>query len=324
MKKKSIAIIGLGYWGTIVTNTIISMHQFKKIYIYDADLNKIKIIKKKFGQKVISTNFNEIKQNKDIKYIFLATPPKHNFNILKSLIKTDKNILIEKPGMTNLNHFELIEKILKKKSIKLSFGYIYIYNDYIRYLKKIINSNQLGKIKYINLQRQNFGPIRNKVSVAYDLATHDISILYYLLNKKINLKKTINHNILGKNNFDISLLNLSSGDIKIDINVSWLNPEKIRKIIIIGSKKMLLFDEMNPLEPIKIYNNYVSFPKIDKFTKHYFNHSQYIFKGKSRSIRLRKTLPLNNEIKEFINNKKNLTNIEFAKKIVKTINYIKY
>ena len=109
---------------------------------------------------------------------------------------------------------------------------------------------------------------------------------------------------MGKGNFDISSLNLLSGNIKIDINVSWLNPEKLEKIIIIGSKKMLLFDEMNDKEPIKIYNNYVSFPKIDKFSKNYFNQSKYIFKGSSKSIRLKDMKPLDNEIKEFINNQK--------------------
>jgi len=323
MKKDNIAIIGLGYWGTIVTNTLISMGEFNRIYIYDSDFEKIRIIKKKFKNKVISTDINEIKKNKKIKNIFLATPPKQNFYLLKSLVKAKKNILIEKPGMTNIKHFDLINDELKKNKIKLSFGYIYIYNDYIRYLKKIIKSKKLGKIKYINFQRQNFGPIRNKVSAAFDLATHDLSILYYLLNKKIVLKKTINHDILGKKNFDISYLNLKSGDINIDINVSWLNPEKIRKIIIIGSKKMLLFDEMNVKEPIKIYDNYVSFPKIDKFSKNYFNQSKYVFKGKSISIKLKDTKPLNNEIKEFIKSKKNITNIHFSKNIIKILKDIK-
>jgi len=323
MKKDNIAIIGLGYWGTIVTNTLISMGEFKRIYIYDSDFEKIRIIKKKFKNKVIKTDINEIKKNRKIKNIFLATPPKQNFYLLKSLVKAKKNILIEKPGMTNIKHFDLINDELKKDKIKLSFGYIYIYNDYIRYLKKIIKSKKLGKIKYINFQRQNFGPIRNKVSAAFDLATHDLSILYYLLNKKIVLKKTINHDILGKKNFDISYLNLKSGDINIDINVSWLNPEKIRKIIIIGSKKMLLFDEMNVKEPIKIYDNYVSFPKIDKFSKNYFNQSKYVFKGKSISIKLKDTKPLNNEIKEFIKSKKNITNIHFSKNIIKILKDIK-
>ena len=319
MKKYNIAIIGLGYWGTIVTNTIISMGLFKKIFIYDNDISKVKIIKKKFGNKVISIKFDQIKNNKKIKNIFLATPPRINFKILKTLIKHKKNILIEKPGMINLKYFDLIEKELNKSKIKLSFGYIYIYNNYIRYLKKIIQSKKLGKIKYINFQRQNFGPIRNRVSATYDLATHDISILSFLFNKNIKLKKFINHDILGKNNYDISFLNLEVNGAQIDINVSWLNPEKIRKIIIIGSKKMLLFDEMNLKEPIKIYNNYVSFPKINRFSKLYFNQSKYIFRGKSKSIRLSIQKPLNVEIKEFIKSKKNLTDLKFSKKIIKIL-----
>ena len=323
MKKDNIAIIGLGYWGTIVTNALISLSIFKTIFICDNDRKKVNILKKKFGNKVIAIDQKGIINNDKIKNIFLATPPGSNFRILKLLINSKKNILIEKPGMTKLTHFRQIKRILKKSKSKVTFGYIYVYNNYIRYLKKIIRSKQLGIIKYINFQRQNFGPIRNKVSAAYDLATHDLSILYYLFNKKVVLRNSINHDILRKGNFDISSLNLLSGNIKIDINVSWLNPEKIRKIIIIGSKKMLLFDEMNIKEPIKIYNNYVSFPKIDKFSKNYFNQSKYIFKGSSKSIRLKNMKPLDNEIKEFINNQKNFTDINFSEKIIQTLKSIK-
>ena len=322
MKKEIIAIVGLGYWGTIVTNTVVSMNKFRKIYVFDNDTQKIKNIKKKFGNKIEYISFNKIKNDDRIKNIFLATPPKVNFKLLNTLICKNKNILIEKPGLTNLSQYRKIKDMMKKTKSNLSFGYIYIYNDYIKYIKRIINSNELGKIRYINLQRQNFGPIRNKVSAAFDLATHDISILYYLLNKKIILKKSINHDILGKKNFDISFLNLRAGEIKIDINVSWLNPEKIRKIIIIGSKKMLLFDEMNISDPVKIYNNYVSFPKIDKFTKYFFNQSKYIFKGKSRSIKFEETKPLNNEINEFLKNNESITNIKFSENIIKTIKNI--
>lgn len=322
MKKEIIAIVGLGYWGTIVTNTVVSMNKFRKIYVFDNDSQKIKNIKKKFGNKIEYISFNKIKNDDRIKNIFLATPPKVNFKLLNTLICKNKNILIEKPGLTNLSQYRKIKDMMKKTKSNLSFGYIYIYNDYIKYIKRIINSKELGKIRYINLQRQNFGPIRNKVSAAFDLATHDISILYYLLNKKIILKKSINHDILGKKNFDISFLNLKAGEIKIDINVSWLNPEKIRKIIIIGSKKMLLFDEMNISDPVKIYNNYVSFPKIDKFTKYFFNQSKYIFKGKSRSISFKETKPLNNEINEFLKNNESITNIKFSENIIKTIKNI--
>ena len=128
MKKDNIAIIGLGYWGTIVTNTIVSMNIFKKIYIYDNDIEKINILKKKFKNKIIVSNFDSIKNNKKINNIFLATPPKNNFNILKILIRSRKNILIEKPGLTNLKNFRLVKqefasgKVYKELIFDLKMG----------------------------------------------------------------------------------------------------------------------------------------------------------------------------------------------------------
>ena len=319
MRNKLIAVLGLGYWGTIVTKTLVSLKLFNKIYIYDVDYNKVNIIKKKFKEKVTYMKFKQILDNKNINNIFLATPPKNNYHLLNKLVDAKKNILIEKPGLISLNHYKNIKKKIKKNKTKLTFGYIYIYNNYIRFIKKIVNLKKLGEIRYINFQRQNFGPIRNKISSIFDLATHDLSILHFLFNKKIVLKKIIKHDILNKKNFDISILNLVVGKTKVDINVSWLNPEKIRKIIIIGSKKMLLFDEMNSVSPIKIYNNYVNFPKIDNFTKSYFNQSKYIYKGSSKSIRLKDKKPLDEEIRSFVKNKKSITDINFSEKIIKII-----
>tara|TARA_Y100000590_G_C15634398_1_gene982398 strand:- start:294 stop:1256 length:963 start_codon:yes stop_codon:yes gene_type:complete len=319
MNKKNIAVLGLGYWGTIVVKTLVSLKKFDKIYIYDVDFEKVNILIEKFKNKVRFIEINQLIKNKAIKYVYLATPPKNNFKLLRKFINAKKNILIEKPGLIKLDQYSKIEKDIKKNKVKLTFGYIYIYNNYIRLIKKIISSKKLGKIKYINFQRQNFGPIRNKVSSVYDLATHDLSILNFLFNKKMYLKKKIGHDILNKKNDDIAYMNLTVGNVKVDINVSWLNPEKIRKIIIIGSKKMLLFDEMNIFAPIKIYNNYVNFPKIDKFSKYFFNQSKYIYKGSSISIRLKSKKPLDEEIKEFIKNKKSITNLKFSKKIIKTL-----
>ena len=231
----------------------------------------------------------------------------------------NKNVLIEKPGLTNLKEFAKIRKLLKQNKSRIFFGYIYVYNQYVRYIKKIIQKRVLGEIRYINFQRQNFGPIRDKTSSIYDLATHDVSILHFLFNKSSILKKIVRHDILKKKNFDIAYLNLVINKIKIDINVSWLNPEKIRKIIIIGSKKMLIFDEMNEKKPIQIYNNYVSFPKIDKFSRSYFKKTHYIFKGKSLTKKFNLKPALNEQIKIFLNNKKIITNINFSENIIKTL-----
>ena len=113
--KKEIAVFGCGYWGTIVINSILKLKLFKKIYIYDPDYKKVSILKKRFKNVLIYRNFNEIYKDKNIKNIYLATHPDINYSVLKQCIKNKKNILIEKPGLTNLNQFKKIKQLIKKK-----------------------------------------------------------------------------------------------------------------------------------------------------------------------------------------------------------------
>ena len=320
---RNFALIGCGYWGTIIVNTLKKINKFEYIYICDEDTLKTKILKERFGNFVKIIQTRELIKNKNIKYVYLATPPSKNFRLLKYIIPANKNILLEKPGFTKLSEFRMVKKLLLKTKTKIRFGYIYLYNDYIKYLKKLVLKKKIGKITYISFQRQNFGPIRNDVSSFLDLATHDISILKYLFNKKIVPKKIIKHDILRKNSGDIVFANFASGSTSIDINVSWLNPEKVRKITIIADKKMILYDEMNLEKPIKIYNNYASYPKISKYSKSYFSKKAFVYKGKSRFIKFKDKMPLEKEILSFIKNDVNLTDLTFAEDIIKITKKLK-
>ena len=199
------------------------------------------------------------------------------------------------------------------------FGYVYCYNDYIQYIKNIINKKVLGKILHINFQRQNLGPIRNDVQVAEDLSSHDLSIILDIFKK---LPTVIYHNkysILKKKISDISNLHMKLDGAFIDINNTWLSPTKIRRITIIGSKKMLLFDEMDLLNPIKIYNKYAVYPKIEDFKKSFFQKKALIYEGKVYLPKIKCISPLKKEMKHFfdsINKKQKLkTDFDFAFKI---------
>jgi len=104
--------------------------------------------------------------------------------------------------------------------------------------------------------------------------------------------------------------------------VSWLNPEKIRKITIISDKNMILFDEMNLERPIQIFNNYANYPKLAKFTKSYFSQKAFVYKGKSKYFKLKEKKSLDNEILDFLNNKKIIADINFAEDIIKISNKV--
>ena len=314
-KNQKIVVIGSGYWGSIIINTLIEL-KFKNITIFDKSNKNKKIAKKKFKLVKFENNFSNILNDKDILNVFVVTPPSENFLIVKKLILNKKNIFLEKPGFKNVKDIKKIENYLNKSKTKLMFGYIYYYNTYIEKIKEIIDNNILGNIQYISFSRKNLGPIRNDVDVDYDLTSHDLSIIKKIFNKLPKIKSYKKYSLLKKNISDISNLHLKLKNIDIDISNSWLNPTKERLIKIIGKKKMLSFDELNLDEPIKIYNQYAKYPKLDFFDKRFLQSKALIYKGKSRSIKLNSLSPLVNEIKTFFNSKKNMTDINMAKEIL--------
>ncbi len=320
-KNQKIALIGCGYWGTIIAKTLINL-KFKKIIINDLNKKNSFSLKKNYNQLLIQNDFQKITHNKFIKNIFIAIPPSKSFDLIKKSLRAGKNVFIEKPGVINLKQLNVINKIAKKNKCKLMFGYIYCYNDYIDKIKKIIKSNILGRITYLSFQRQNLGPIRSDVDVDYDLTSHDLSIILKLFGKLPNILSFKKYQILKKGISDISNLHLKLDNFFIDINNSWLNPTKVRKISIIGEKRMLLFDEMNLHEPIKIYNQYAKYPKIQQFKKKFFEAKAQVYNGKSYSIKTKSNPPLNNEIKSFFNPKKNETDYKIAKDILKFLKRI--
>tara|TARA_B100000795_G_C22801209_1_gene442049 strand:- start:2964 stop:3944 length:981 start_codon:yes stop_codon:yes gene_type:complete len=314
-KNQKLAVIGSGYWGSIIIKTLIEMG-FKNIVIFDQSIKNKKIAKKKFKIIKFENNFSNILEDKNIMNIFVVTPPSENFKIVKQLIFNNKNIFLEKPGFHKLDDILKVQKYLKKSSSKLMFGYIYCYNDYILKIKKILDKKILGEIQYASFSRKNLGPIRSDVDVDYDLTSHDLSIIIKLFNKLPKIKSYEKYSILKKNISDISNLHLKLDKINIDITNSWLNPTKERLINIIGKKKMLCFDEMNVDEPLKIYHQYAKYPKLDFFDKKFLKSKALIYKGENKTIRVKSKSPLVNEIKEFFDNKKPITDIKLATDIL--------
>ena len=314
-KNQKIAVIGSGYWGSIIINTLIKLN-FKNIIIFDKSVKNKKIAKKKFEIVKFENNFSNILIDTDILNVFVATPPSENLKIVSKLISNNKNIFLEKPGFKKVKDIKKIEISLKKAKSKLMFGYIYCYNNYIEKIKEIIDKKLLGEVQYISFSRKNLGPIRNDVDVDYDLTSHDLSIIKKFFNILPKIKSYKKYSLLKKNISDISNLHLRLKNIDIDINNSWLNPTKERLIKIIGKKKMLSFDELDLEAPIKIYNQYAKYPKLDFFDKKFLKSKALIYKGKSKSIKLKSKSPLINEIKHFFNFNKPITDIKMAKEIL--------
>ena len=318
-KNQKIALIGCGYWGTIIAKTLINL-KFKNIIINDRYKKNSVTLKKKYNNLIIENNFENILNNDLIKNVLIAIPPSQSFIYIKKILNTKKNVFVEKPGVTNIDKLKILNNIAIRNKSKLMFGYIYCYNDNIIKIKKILKKKILGRINYLSFQRQNLGPIRNDVDVDYDLTSHDLSIINKLFGKLPKVLSYKKYDILKKGISDISNLHLRLDNIFIDINNSWLNPTKVRKISIIGENKMLLFDEMNIEQPIKIFNQYAKYPKIEQFNRKFFESKAQIYSGRNYNVKTISQPALNNELKYFFSNKNNESDFKLALKI---LNFLK-
>ena len=323
IKLHQTALIGTGYWGSIIFNTLTKISK-RNIFVYDKNTKNSKLLYKKYPKQTkIAKSYNEILNDKNIKNIILATHPSVNFFLGKKALEAKKNLFIEKPIINNKKKLSKLITIANKNKRVLMGGYIYLFNSYIKKIKKIIESKELGAIKYIETQRKNLGPVRNEVGSHMDLGSHDISILRYFFKKKLKLKNKIKRNILKNNISDITTLNISIGNIKCEIISSWLNPTKERKLLIVGSKKMLEFNEMEKNHKLKIFNKYAFYPKITKFKNNYISDKARIYTGKTKNIKVIETDSLKNELLHFEEvSKKNttpITNGKFCLEVLKLI-----
>ena len=322
-----IILIGSGYWGTNIANNLIKLG-VKKFFIFDQNFKNSQTLKKRYPNSIeIIDDLEPYYKKKNFKYFIYATPPSKNFNLIQKALKNKKFIFIEKPGFKNLNEINKIKKMFPQESKKMFFGYIYLFNNYIEFIKKFCSNKKNGKILYMKFQRQNLGPIRNDVDVSYDLSSHDLSIIKYIFNnKKIKILKNQSYKLLNSKISDLSNISLKIDNIFIDINNSWINPDKIRRIIIITQKKMLLFDEMLEKNKIKIFNKYASYPKIEMMKNNFFNRKIKIYEGKNYSPKIKSNDPLYDEIKNFLQFKNYVvkkTNLKFATEILKLLKNLK-
>ena len=238
--KIKVAIIGCGYWGTNIGATLEKIDSIETL-IFDSNKNKLNLLAKRFPKLKKINSLKEILLDKDIKGVIIATNPTTHFNLAQKIIISGKAIFVEKPLTKSSGDIQKLIDLSKLHKTIVMSGYIYHYNSYINYIKNIIKNKKLGEIKFIEFIRNNLGPIRTDVSCIWDLASHDISTALLLLGSIPKITEVTKYNILSKKNFDTACINLKFKNTFVNINCSWLYPEKIRKLTIVGSKKMLLF-----------------------------------------------------------------------------------
>lgn len=255
MKKINIGIIGCGHWGPNYVRNFSLMPQANVCRVSDLNSERLAHIKQLYPAVKITKDYKKINSDPSINAVVIATPTVTHYNIARECLHSGKHILVEKPLSVNLKDAaELVELAEKKKRI-LMVGHTFEYNPAINKMKEFIKNGSLGKVYYLYSTRTNLGPLRSDVNALWDLAPHDISIFSYLLGCQPVRVSAHGAGFLQKGIEDIVFITLYyPQNMIVGIHVSWLNPRKVREITAVGSKRMLVFDDLNSASPICLYN----------------------------------------------------------------------
>ncbi len=249
-----IAVIGIGYWGPNLVRNFLKHASVDKICCYDVDKKRLHTVCKEFPKVTAASGYEQILSDPSVDAIVLSTPVASHFDLAKQALEHGKHVLIEKPITSNVQQAEKLIDLADKKSLRLMVDHIFVYNGAVQKMKQIIDSGEIGNIMYFDAVRINLGLFQHDVNVLWDLATHDLSIMRYLYSMKPRAVSAI-----GKGHFhqleDIAYLTvLFENDCIAHFHVNWLAPVKVRTILIGGSQKMIVYDEMETTEKIKVYD----------------------------------------------------------------------
>ncbi len=251
-----IAIIGYGYWGPNLVRNFMNVQGCTVTHVCDLDIKKLDVSKKKYPSISTTNSIDQIFKNSEIDAVVIATPVSTHYDLASKALESNKHTLVEKPLTDNVEQAQLLGKKANDKNKILMIDHTYLYTPAIQKIKEFIDSNSLGEIQYIDSTRINLGLFQTDVNVMWDLAVHDIAICCYLLKEKpISVQAVgISHTENGLENMAYITLHYKNKKI-IHFNCSWVSPVKIRYMLIGGNKKMIVFNDLETTEKIKIYDS---------------------------------------------------------------------
>ncbi len=247
-------VIGWGYWGPKIARNLESLPQASVAMVADMDANRLHSLAASQPWTRTTTQAEDVFTS-DVDGVVIAAPVRAHYQLAKQALLHDKHVLVEKPLTASVAEAEELVKLARERGRILMVGHTFEYSPAVNELKKLVQSGDLGKIYCIETERVNLGLFRNDINVIWDLAPHDISILLYLLGKTPDRVKVQAHAHVQPQIQDVAHLDLGFADgMNAHIHVSWLHPCKIRRVTIIGDQRMVVYDDTNPAEMLKIYN----------------------------------------------------------------------
>jgi predicted dehydrogenase len=258
-----IGILGCGRWGSNHIRNFLSLQHAgaRMVMAADPDIERRRYVENMYPTVTVVAESEEVIASPDIDAIVVATPARTHFHQARRALEAGKHVLVEKPFATSLAEATELARIASTNNLVLMAGHTFQYAGAVTYIRDIIGKGELGDLTYVRSLRLNLGQFRTNINVLWDLAPHDLSILLYVLERfpktvQATGRARVNHSVV-----DVANVTLDFGDqLAAHIIVSWLDPQKVRKMTFVGDRKMLVYDNMSHSKKIQILDKGIEIP----------------------------------------------------------------
>ncbi len=255
-----IGVIGLGYWGPNLVRVLSELPGCIVTALCDLNTNRLNQYCDKFPTAFGTTEISKVLTRDAVDAVVIATPTKTHYELAREALSQGIHTFVEKPLATSTSECNSLIEIAKDQDLILFVGHVFLHSAPVTKLKEMVLNDEFGEIYYMSSTRLNLGPVRHDVSALWDLAPHDISIMLDLMGSAPISVNCSGLAYLNRSIHDVCTLNMHFENNRMGIiHVSWLDPHKKREMTVVGSKKMAIYNDLEPLEKIRVYDNGVNY-----------------------------------------------------------------
>ena len=254
-----LAIVGAGHWGPNLIRNFDNRPISLVRAVCDLDRARLDQVAARFPHVPVTERFDELLADPEVDAVVIATPTNSHYALVKAALLAGKDVLVEKPITTRAPEAAELTALAERERRILMVGHVFLFNQAVRRVRAYLDAGELGQVYFVSMVRTNLGPIRTDVNASWDLISHDVSIVNYWLGGEPLAVSAVGGKWINPGIEDAIFATLRyPRGILVNVHASWLNPRKAREITVAGDKRMLTFDDMNLLEPIRLYDRQVA------------------------------------------------------------------
>jgi len=291
-----VAVVGLGYWGPNRLRVLLEMEDVSLRWICDLDEGRLARFARRYPSARPTRSFEEVVEDPRVDAIVIATPVFTHAALASKALYAGKHVFVEKPLAASSGEARYLVQLAEGSGRVLMCGHTFLYSPPVRLIKRLLDAGELGDLHYISSSRMNLGPYRSDVSVVFDLGPHDFSILLYWLDALPDSVSAIGRDVISPGVPDFAFVNACfPGRLVANVELSWLAPSKLRRTVLVGSEKMLVYED-GSAEPVRLYDSGIEYEDPETFGEYHLAYRT----GDIISPRVETAEPIALELRDFV------------------------